>query len=85
MAGVRLPSEESAERRKTAAFIFGVSSVGFFVLGLAALLFVTHYLGSLTGYELLVSGAVAFALGILMIVGLIAAWLDKAWLGQWND
>lgn len=88
MAGVRLPSGESAERRKTAAFIFGVSSLGFFVLGLAALLFGAHYRGSFAGYELVelvVSGVVAFAVGIFLIVGMIAAWLDKAWLGEWND
>ena len=78
-------SAESIERKKVAAFILGVSIIGFLFLGLVALLSSPHYRGSATGDELLVAGAVAIAMGIFLCVALVAVWFDKPWVGEWHD
>jgi len=78
-------SPESLERKKTAAFILGVSIVGFLFLGLVALLTSPGYHGSSTGVELLVAGVVATAIAIFLCVALVAVWFDKPWVGRWHD
>ena len=85
MTALRDTPEEAVERKETAVFILGVGIVGFAFLGLVALLSAPHYYGNLIGIELIVAGAIAIAIGILLGVALVAVWLDKAWFGQHND
>jgi len=85
VTALRDTSEEAVERKKTAALILGAGIVGFSFLGLVALLASPRYHGNPTGAELIVSGALAIAIGIFLCVALVAVWFDKPWVGQWHD
>jgi len=79
VAGERLISEEDVERKKTAAVILGAGALGFFVLGLFALLLSSRYPEKTTSVELLVAGIIGMAVTLFLGVALLAIWLDKAW------
>ena len=74
----------SDEQKSFVAFILGVGSLGFFFVGIVALLLSPRYHGSFAGQELLVAGAVAVAIAVFLIVALVAVWFDMTWLDRWD-
>jgi len=77
--------DEAREQKKVAAFLLGVGAVGFWFLGLVALLIGSHDPASPGGTELLVAGAVATGIGIFLVVGVFAVWFERNWVGKWHD
>ena len=77
MSGDEESPEAFVERKKDAAFILGVGSVGFLFLGLVAFLSGPRVPGGSTWYELMIAGAVGIGLGIYLIVALLAVWFSR--------
>lgn len=77
-------SAVTVEQRKDAALMLGMGSLGFLLLGLVALLESLQFHGDLIAHELLVAGAIGTAVGIFLIVAVLAVWFDRGWVGQWH-
>lgn len=85
MVAVPDASDDLRERKKNVTFVLATGSFGFLFLGLLSLLLSRDRLDTSSGVELAIAGAVGIALGIILIVAIIAVWFDKAWVGRWSD